>query len=251
MSGHSKWSTIKRQKGAADAKRGQVFTKLASAITIAVKQGGGISDPAQNFKLRLLIEKARAANMPKDNIERAIERGKGKAGGEAFDEVVYEGFGPGGVALIVEAVTDKKLRTTAEVKSLLEKNGATMGNPGAVSYQFQTKGEISVKKAGKSLDDVFLIAADAGAEDVEDAGEEAIIYTKPEELAKVKDALEQQGCTVLAYELVRKPVTKVAVENVEHVKKFFALVEKIEAHDDVQKVYSNIDIPDTMLQQLT
>lgn len=174
MSGHSKWSTIKRQKGANDAKKGQQFTKLSIAITLAVKQGGGIGDPNMNPKLRLAVDAARNANMPKDNIERAIERASGKNASE-MTEVLYEGFGPGGISVIVEAITDNKQRTTPEIKSIFDKNGGTLGVQGSVGYQFEQKGQITVGKNGHSFDDVFLIAVEQGADDVEDIEEEFVI----------------------------------------------------------------------------
>lgn len=239
MSGHSKWSQIKRQKGVTDQKKGHAFTKLAAAITITVRQAGGICDPNQNFKLRLAIEKARAMNMPKDNIERAIERGKGGDKGEGFEEVVYEGFAPGGVAVIVEAATDKKARTTGDIKNIFDKNGASMGVLGTVAYQFQSKGAITVKKDGRSIDDIFLLAADAGAEDVEETGEEVLVYTKPDAVAKVKDSLVRQGLHVSEFELTRKPITTVRIEEKEVAQKVLSFLEKLENLDDVQKVYAN------------
>lgn len=252
MSGHSKWATIKRQKGAADAKRGQAFTKLANAIALAVRQGGGIGDPNQNFKLRLTIDKARAINMPKDNIDRAIERGMGKGGkGESLEETVYEGFAPGGVAVIVEAATDNKLRTNSEVKSLFDKNGGTMGSPGAVAYQFVQKGQIILKKeilGGKTIDDVFLIAADAGADDIEEENGEIIVFTNPTDLGKVRDALSAQGFTIEEFELTRRPTTTVQITDKETAEKVIAMLEKLESHDDVQKVYANFDTADSLLQ---
>lgn len=247
MSGHSKWAQIKRQKGAADIKRGQAFTKLASAISIAVRQGGGVSDPNQNYRLRLAIEKAREVNMPRDNIERAIERGKGKAGsGEDFEEVVYEGFAPGGVSVIVEAATDNKQRTTAEVKNAFEKNGATLGTPGAVSYQFVQKGLVTVKKNGKASDDLFLLAADSGAEDFEEAGDEVLMYTKPEELKKVQDAVSKE-VKVVSAELTRRPVTSVSILDASTAQKVLTFINKLEDLEDVQKVYANYDMPDEMI----
>lgn len=248
MSGHSKWAQIKRQKGVADVKRGQAFTKLANAITIAVREGGGIGDPGQNFKLRLLTEKAKQINMPKQNVERAIERGQGKGGaGEELAQTVYEGFTPGGATFIIEAATDNKLRTNSEVKNIIEKNGGTMGNPGSVSYMYEQKGLITVNKEGKSIDDIFMIAADNGAEDVEDAGDSALIYTKPSELAKVKDAVFSAGLNVSEFELTRKPMTTVPVSDQETASKILAFMDKIEEPDDVQKVYSNFDIPDNLI----
>lgn len=256
MSGHSKWAQIKRQKGAADIKRGQVFTKIANTITIAVRQGGGVADPLQNFRLRLAIEKARAINMPKENIERALRRAQGKLAGETLEEVVYEGFGPGGVAVIVEATTDNKQRTTSEIKNLFDKNNANLATPGAVSYQFQTKGEIAVKKnlpagkaGGKTLDDIFLMAADLGAEDVEELGKEVLVYTKPEDLARIKEELVAKNLTVDNFELIRKPVTNVSINDPSMAQKILTFIEKLEGLDDVQKVYSNFDIPDEILKE--
>ncbi len=247
MSGHSKWSQIKRQKGVADAKRGQAFTKMGVAIAISVREGGGMADPAQNYKLRLMIEKARAINMPKENIERAIERGRGAAKGEGLHEVVYEGFGPGGIALIIEAVTDNPQRTTPEIRSAFEKNGGTMGAPGSVSYQFQKKGLISVRKESHSLDDIFLLAADVGAEDVEEAGEDVIVYTKPEDLAKTKEALTKSGLIVTDMELVRSPMVTVSIGDKDTAEKILSFTEKIENMDDVQKVFANFDIPEAVM----
>lgn len=238
MSGHSKWATIKRQKGANDAKRGVLFTKLSKAISIAVQQGGGIGDPAQNFKLRLAVDAARAGNMPKENIERAIERAAGK-NGEAMEEVVYEGFAPGGVGVIVEAATDNKNRTTSEVSNIFNKNGGNMGQPGSVSYQFKHMGQLVVEKNGKSLDDLFMIAADAGAEDVEDADTEAFIYTNPGDLAKVRDGLSQNGVAVKEMELIWKPNMTVELSD-EEAEKVMNFLEKLEDLDDVQKTYSNL-----------
>ncbi|OGH19516.1 MAG: hypothetical protein A3F31_03510 [Candidatus Levybacteria bacterium RIFCSPHIGHO2_12_FULL_38_12] len=241
MSGHSKWAQIKRQKGAADAKRGQVFTKLANAISIAVAKGGGGGDPVSNFKLRLLIEKARSVNMPKENIERAIKRAESRESGD-IEDVVYEAFGPAGVGLIIEAATDNKLRTAPEIKNILEKNGGTMASQGTVAYQFSQKGMLTVKK-NHSLDDIFMLAADTGAEDVEEAGEKVLIYTKPEDLKKVKEALSLQ-LSIIDAELIRKPVVTVPILDKETASKVISIMDKLENLDDVQKVYSNFDIPD-------
>lgn len=239
MSGHSKWSTIKRAKGAADAKRGAIFTKISNAITIAVKSGGGIEDPDQNPKLRLAIESARANNMPKDNIERAIKRASAKDAGE-LSEMVYEGFAPGGVAVIVEAITDNTNRTTSEVKNLFNKSGANFAGPGSVSYQFEQVGEVSIDKNGKSIDDIFMISAELGAEDVED-GEEAAVYTNVSDLGKVKEGLEKAGYKITDATISRKPKSKIEVgrEEKEKILNFLSLLEEM---DDVQKVYSNIAI---------
>ncbi|GIW61846.1 MAG: putative transcriptional regulatory protein [Patescibacteria group bacterium] len=244
MSGHSKWSTIKRQKGANDAKRGQLFTKLSNAIMLAVKEGGGISDPNGNPRLRLAIDAARSANMPKENIERAIERALGKTANEVT-EVIYEGFGPGGFSVIIEAITDNKQRTTPEIKSIFDKNGGSLGVPGSVSYQFVQKGEISIGKNGRSLDEIFLLAADAGAEDVEEREEEIIVYTTPEKLAQVRDTLQQAGITVLRAELTRRPIVYTPITDPAIIEKIVPFMEKLESLDDVQKVYANYDISET------
>ncbi len=239
MSGHSKWSTIKRQKGIADAKRGQAFTKLSNAITLAVRQGGGNADPESNFKLRLAIDRARGMNMPKDNIDRAIEKGKGVGAGSTLDEVVYEGFAPGGVAIIVEAATDNKNRTTSEVKNLIEKNGGTMGSQGSVSYMFSRRGELIVPKNGKSLDDIMMIALDGGLEDIEEIDDMFVLYTSPEDLMKVKATLDAENIEIENAELVYKAVTKVETDEATF-EKIDMLMSKIDDHDDVQKVYSNV-----------
>lgn len=246
MSGHSKWATIKRQKGAADAKRGQTFTKIANAISIAVRAGGGVTDPNANFRLRLEIEKARTVNMPKDNIARAIDRGAGKGDKGDLSEVVYEGFAPHGVSIIVEAVTDNKQRTTPEIKSLFDKNGGTIGNQGSVAYQFSQMGQIIAAKNGKTLDDIFLIAADNGAVDVEDAGEEVLIYTEAVDLGKVRDALGNE-LTISEAGLIRKPNVTVAITDKDTADQILSFMDKIESHDDVQKVYANFDIADSVL----
>ncbi len=248
MSGHSKWSTIKRQKGVADAKRGTVFTKLAVAITIAVRQGGGIGDPGQNFKLRLMIEKAGAANMPKENIERAIEKGKGGAdGGRVLDEVVYEGFGPHGAsAIMVVAATDNKQRTTGEVKNTWEKSGGIFGKQGSVSYQFVQNGLITVVKKDRTFDDIMLVCADLGAEDVEEAGRQVLVYTKPDELGRIREALRVQGFTVVGTELIRKPTVTQVIEDKEVAEKTVAILNKLEELDDVQKVYTNAVFSDKL-----
>lgn len=239
MSGHSKWSTIKRQKGLNDQKRGKTFTKLGNAITIAVKQGGGIGDPATNLRLRLAVDAARAANMPKENIERAIRRASGKEAGN-LQEVLYEGFAPGGVSVIIEAATDNSLRTTSEVKSIFNKAGASFGQPGAVAYQFKHIGRIIVKKSGKSFDDIFTLAVEQGAEDIEEVGEEVFIYTSMQDLAKIKDALSNLGIGVVEADLIREPVVTVELLEDEKLSKIDNFVNTLEELDDVLKVYTNL-----------
>jgi len=247
MSGHSKWATIKRQKGANDAKRGQLFTKLSKAITIAVHQGGGSPDTDSNFRLRLAVEAARAANMPKDNIERAIQRASGKDAG-MLEEATYEGFGPGGFSVVVEAFTDNKLRTVSEVKNVFNKNGGSMGAQGSVMYQFEKKGVITVAKEGKSLDDIFLIAADSGVEDIEDADMDVLLYTKPENVTKVKDELSNNGLSISTYELLFRPVVISQITDKIAAEKALSFIDKLEFLDDVQKVYANFDIPDELIE---
>lgn len=246
MSGHSKWSTIKRQKGVTDAKRSQAFTKMANAITIAVREGGG-GDPASNFKLRLAIEAARAVNVPKDNIQRSIDRGLGKGGVAALETVVYEGYGPSKVAIIVEAATDNKNRTTPEIRGTIEKNGGTFASPGAVSWCFVDVGMITISKDSKSFDDVFEAAVEAGADDVEDSGDSVEVYTKPHDVEKVKNALAGKGFTIQGAELFKKPTTLVSISERAQAEKVLAFVEKLEDLEAVQKVYSNFDIPDNLL----
>lgn len=241
MSGHSKWAQIKRQKGVADIKRGQAFTKIANAITIAVRAGGGVTDPSQNFRLRLAIEKARIYNMPKENIERAIERAAGREAGE-LEEVVYEGFAPHGVSVIIEAATDNKQRTTAEIKNIFDKGGGVLGQPGSVSYQFQAAGKVVLKKENFVLDNVFLTLADAGAEDVEEAEDGFIVYTKVGDLSKVSQALLAKGFTVAQTELSKRPITPLKISESEKLAKIQAFISKIEELDDVQKVYSNLSV---------
>ena len=241
MSGHSKWAQIKRQKGVNDQKRGKTFTKLGNAITISVRQGGGIGDPSQNFRLRLAIDAARAANMPKENIERAIERAKGTKAGD-LEEVIYEGFAPHGVSVIIEAATDNSMRTTSEIKSIFHKAGASFGQPGSVSYQFKHVGEIIVNKGTKSFDDIFASVLDAGAEDLEDAGDEVFIYTEPHDLTKVKDQLFANGLEIVEASLVRKPIVTMPVTEKEKFDKIAAFLNTLEELDDVQKVYSNMEV---------
>jgi YebC/PmpR family DNA-binding regulatory protein len=239
MSGHSKWAQIKRDKGVNDQKRGKTFTKLANAITIAVKQGGGIGDPASNFRLRLAIDIARSENMPKENIERAIKRATEKDAGD-IEEVVYEGFAPGGVSVIVEAATDNSMRTTSEVKSIFNKAGASFGQPGSVAYQFKHVGRIVATKGEKSFDDIFALAVDLGAEDIEEVQDEVFVYTSLQELAKIKDALVASGVQVLEAELIREPLTTVEVGEPDKLLRIENFVNSLEALDDVQKVFTNL-----------
>lgn len=250
MSGHSKWSTIKRQKGAADIKRGQTFTKVANVITIATKSGDS-GDPESNPRLRSALEEAKAVNMPKENIQRAIDRGLGKVEGQALEEVLYEGFGPGKVAFMVEGVTDNKLRTLQEVKNIFERSGGSLAGQGAVSYMFERKGEIRVKGKGRSSDDEMLELIDFGAEDVEDYIDDGmqtyLVYTKAPNVTEVSNKITQTLYKVESQELVYKPTTLVEIKDAETAKKVLEFTEKLEELDDVQKVYANFDISDEIL----
>lgn len=239
MSGHSKWAQIKRQKGAADVKKGKAFTKLAKAIIIAVKQGGGIGDPNQNFRLRLAIDAAKTVNMPKENIERAIKRAMGREVGE-LEEVIYEGFASGGVSVIVEAATDNSTRTTSEIKNIFNKHGGSFGQPGSVAYQFKQMGQIIIEKESKNFDEIFELALESGAEDISDADNEAFIYTQVSDLAKVREELLTKGIKVLESELVRVPIATIEINDQEQQGKIIKLMEAIEELEDVQKVYSNM-----------
>ncbi len=239
MSGHSKWSTIKRQKGVNDAKRGLIFTKFSNAITVAVRQGGHVTDPEGNFRLRLAIEAARSANVPKENIERAIARAVGKQESDLV-EVVYEGFGPGGFSVIVEAYTDNIQRTVAEVKNIFAKNGGNMGPQGSVMYQFERKGMLVAEKGDRSLDDIFLLVADSGAEDVEEE-EEIFIYTRPEDMMKIRSFLAGQGIKILSAELIYKPMNLFNISDKSDLASAIAFLEKMEDLSDVQKVFANFD----------
>ena len=240
MSGHSKWATIKRQKGAADIKRGLTFTKISNAITIAVKRGGGITDVNNNFRLRLAVEEAKANNMPKENIERAIQKAVGKEGG-SVTEVIYEGFVRGGVSVIIEAATDNPQRTTSEVKSIFKKVGASFGQPGSVAYQFASKGKINIKKDGKSLDEIFNLAAESGAQDLEEIGDDVFVYTSPLELSNMRSKLIEKGFNITEIEIIRKPIQTISIQDEEQREKTINFLKKLEDLDDVQKVYSNLE----------
>lgn len=237
MSGHSKWATIKRQKGTTDIKRGQQFTKLANAIVIAVRQGGG-ADPAMNFKLRLAIDKARMYNMPKENIERAVAKATGALGGGDLHEALYEGFAPGGAAILIEAVTDNKQRTVSEVKNVLEKNGGTLASQGGVSYLFHHLGEIAAATAGKTPDELLDLAIEIESDDYLEEEGDVIFYVESKQLAAAKKILEERGMTVSSSELVYKPLNMIEVTS-EVKEKLSHLVEKLEELGDVQNVFLN------------
>jgi YebC/PmpR family DNA-binding regulatory protein len=246
MSGHSKWSTIKRQKGAADAKRGALFTKLGKEITIAARQGGG--DPDANYRLRLAVDKARAANMPADNIKRAIERATGGKETVEYEEITYEGYGPGGVALIVETATDNRNRTAAEVRSIFSKAGGQLAGQGSVAWQFEQRGVIAVEGGSGDPDDIALAAIDAGATDVDTESDPIEIATEPTELLSVQSSLEDAGVKVDSAELAMVAKTPIEVD-VEKARSNLKLIEALEDSDDVQRVTANFELPDEILAE--
>ncbi len=247
MSGHSKWSTIKNNKGAADAKRGKLFSKLSRAIMVAAKEGG--SDPGSNLALQNAIEKARSYSMPKDNIERAIAKGAGEGtDGSIFETVVYEGYGPEGVAVLVEALTDNRNRTASDVRHLFTKFGGNLGATGAVAWQFERRGVVLVPADGVDEDELVLAAADAGADDVERDGSTFVVSSAPEELMGVREALEAAGLELESVGLSMVPKTTVEIADESTAKQVVRLVEGLEDSDDVQDVYANFDIPEAVLE---
>ncbi len=250
MSGHSKWSSIKHKKGAADAKRGKLFSKLARSIIVAAKEGGG--DPANNLALANAIEKAKSYSMPKDNIDRAIAKGSGAdADGSTFDTVVYEGYGPEGVAVIVEALTDNKNRTAAEVRHTFAKFGGNLGATGVVAWQFERRGVVLVASAGVDEDELFMAAADGGADDVEADGDIFQVTSAPENLAAVRGAIESAGFAIESAELSMIPKTTVAIDDEGKARSLIRLIDALEDDDDVQEVYANFDIPEQVLEAAT
>ena len=249
MSGHSKWSTIKHKKGAADAKRGQLFSKLSRAIIIAAKEGG--PDPDGNLALQNAIEKARSYSMPKDNIERAIAKGSGAdADASSYETVVYEGYGPEGVAVLVEAVTDNRNRTASEVRHAFTKHGGNLGTTGAVAWQFERRGVVLVAADGADEDSLVTTAAEAGADDVELDGSSFVVTSAPESLTPVREALEGAGFAVESVELAMVPKSTVAVLDESTARRIVMLVEGLEDTEDVHDVYANFDIPEAVLESV-
>jgi YebC/PmpR family DNA-binding regulatory protein len=247
VSGHSKWSTIKHKKGAADAKRGQLFTKLTRAIIVAAKEGG--PDPAANLGLQNAIEKARSYSMPRDTIERAIAKGSGAdADASAFETVVYEGYGPSGVAVIVEALTDNRNRTAGEVRHTFSRNNGNLGGSGAVAWLFERRGIVVVNAAGADEDELMLAAAEGGADDVAVDGDAFVVTTAPEQLSAVRQAVEAAGFAVESAELTMVPKTTVEVAAEDEAKQVLRLIDQLEENDDVQDVYANFDIPQQVLE---
>ena len=242
MSGHSKWHTIKHKKGALDAKRGKVFTKLIKEITVAARSGGG--DEAANARLRKAVSDAKAANMPNDTIDRAIKRGTGDLEGVNYEEITYEGYGVGGVAILIETMTDNRNRTVAELRHLLSKNGGNLGEAGSVAWMFDKKGYIVVDKAAKSEEELFEIALEAGAEDMHEDGGSFEILTAPESFEAVSEAVKSAGIEPQAAEVSMIPQNYIQLEGTEAAQ-MLKLYEAIEDHDDVQNVYANFDIDES------
>lgn len=248
MSGHSKWSTIKRKKAATDAARGKQFSRVIKEITIAARHGGG--DPEANPRLRTAIAAAKSVNMPARNIEGAIQRGTGEIEGASLEETTYEGYGPGGVAILVEVATDNRNRAAGEIRNLFAKNGGALGEAGSVSYLFKPRGVIAVDKAAIAEDALIDLALEAGADDVSSEGEAFEVLTPPGSLEAVKEALAARGVAVLSAELTKLPSTQVPVSE-SHAKSILRLVDLLEEHDDVQKVYANFSMPDEVFARLT
>jgi YebC/PmpR family DNA-binding regulatory protein len=246
MSGHSKWASIKHQKGVADARRGQLFTKLTREIIVAVRNGG--SNPEANFRLRLAIQKARDSNMPMDNIERSIKKGSGELGGASLTEIILEGYGPNGIAILVEAFTDNRNRTIQDVRSTFSKHGGSLGESGCVAWIFDAQGLIMVKTDSLDADDLALNAIDAGADDVKVESGYVEIYTKPEEMEMVRSALEAKNIAVDSAELTKVPKNVVQLDD-KAAMQTLKLLDKLEELDEVQNVSSNADFPDAVLEQ--
>ncbi len=249
MSGHSKWSTIKRKKGANDAKRGKIFTKLIKEITIAAKMGGGDIDG--NPRLRSAVTSAKSENMPKDNIERAIKKGIGDLDGAVYEEILYEGYGPGGVAVLVETMTDNKNRTVADVRHYFTKSNGNLGESGCVAWMFDKRGVIVVDAEGVDEEELMDLAIEAGAEDVIEDETTFQILTTPEEFSEVVDSLEKSGVKSVEASISMVPKNTVEVTEEKPARSLLKLLENLEDHDDVQKVHANFDIPDEIMELLS
>ena len=249
MSGHSKWANIKHKKGAADAKRGKVFTRLIKEITVAAGMGGG--DPDGNPRLRSAIATARSENMPKDNITRAIKKGTGEIEGEIYDEILYEGYGPGGVAVLVECMTDNRNRTVADIRHYFSKSGGNLGESGCVAYMFDKKGIILVDKSTINEEKLMDLALEAGADDVVEEDDQFQVVTAPDDFDEVREALEKGGVTFIEASITMVPQTIIDVTEEKPAKALLRLLDSIEGHDDVQNVHANFDIDDDLMEQLS
>ncbi len=248
MSGHSKWSTIKRKKGAVDAKRGKIFTKLIKEITVSARMGGG--DPMGNPRLRSAVAAAKAENMPKDNIDRAVKKGTGDLEGTVYEEITYEGYGPGGVAVLVDCMTDNKNRTVADVRHFFSKSGGNLGESGCVSWMFEKKGSMSVDKNTISEEKLMDLALEAGAEDILEEESEYQVLTSPDEFNTVRESLENEGVAFLEASISMIPQNVIEINESKPAKQLLKLLESLEDHDDVQNVYANFDIPDEIMEEV-
>lgn len=248
MAGHSKWANVKRRKARVDAQKGKIFTKLAREIIVAAREGG--DDIDTNFRLRLAVQKARENNMPNDNIQRAIQRGAGGLEGESYDRVNYEGYAAGGVAVLLEALTDNRNRTVAEIRYLFSRHGGSLGESGCVSWMFKRKGLVIIKKEGLpvSEDDLMLIALEAGADDLQEEDDIYSVITPPELFEEVKERLQDQNIAVESAEITMLPQNTVEIDNPEEAKRILDLMEALEDNDDVQNVYANYEIPDALME---
>ena len=249
MAGHSKFANIKHRKNAVDSKRAKIFSKLARNVISAARQGG--ADETMNLKLRYAVEKAKAANMPKDNIERAIKKGAGDKGGDEFEELVYEGYAPGGVAMLIACLTDNRNRTAPEVKYTLEHGGGNLGATGSVSFMFDFRSIYVIETGGKTEEELMEIGLEAGAEDIEVEGEVGTVFAAATEFLPVKEALEGAGLTLISAEMGYVPQNTVEIQSKEDAQKLFKLIETLEDNDDVQSVYANYDMPDEWIEELS
>jgi YebC/PmpR family DNA-binding regulatory protein len=249
MSGHSHWATIKHKKGALDAKRGKLWSKLARQIIVAAKSGGG--DPEMNLTLRYAIDKAKEANMPKDTIEKAIKRGTGESEGITFESIQYEGYGPSGVAIVVEVLTDNRNRTGPEIKRIFEKHGGSLGTPGCVSWSFKQKGMITVATDKVNEDDLMELALSAGAEDMQNTGKLYEITSEPADYEGLKKALQEKGIPIETAEVAKVPQTTVSIADENTARKVVSLMEAFDDHDDVQNAYANFDIPEEVMAKVS
>ncbi len=252
MSGHSKWSTIKHKKARSDEKRGKEFTKLAKEITIAVKTGGG-GDPEANSKLKLAIQKAKAINMPNDNITRAVKKGTGELDSEVFEEIIYEGYAPAGVAVMLEIATDNRNRTAPDIRHLFSKHNGNMGETGCVGWMFKRVGYMSISQEGLKIDEdeLMMLALESGAEDFKDEGDSYEVITSPDNFMEVKEALEKEGVIAQEADIIMMAENTVDINDEDTAAKVIKLIDLLEDHDDVQRVYTNMNIPDEILEKLS
>jgi len=248
MSGHSHWSGIKYKKALLDAKRGKLWSKIARMIIVAAKTGGG--DPSANLTLRYAIDKAKAANMPKDTIEKAVKKGTGQLGQINYEEVIYEGYAPGGIAMLLEGLTDNRSRTAPEIKKIFERRGGSLGASGCVGWMFSKKGFLSIKTSAVPEDQLMEIALSAGADDMQNTGEFYEIICAPAAFDQLKNTLQQRQIPTEAAELAMIPQTRVPITDPESARKILALVNDFQDHDDIQEVYANFDIPDELLKKI-